>query len=246
MSKPRDTRQQLILAAERLFAERGIEGVSLREINLAAKQRNTSAAHYHFGSKEALVEAIFEYRRTEIGRRRDELLDRLESEGRAHDLRALAEVLVRPLAPELQSGEDASRYLEFLAHLFLMTPEKVREILRRHQAAEGRWGALLVKALPSIPRSLVWTRMFLMARHVVTSLAIYHRRGLETSDEVSLEAYLSDMIDAVAGYMAAPPSASTLALAKVRDERYAAEQAQNPSVTRSEAAASSQPGPERE
>jgi AcrR family transcriptional regulator len=224
VSKQRDTRQQLILAAERLFAERGIEGVSLREINLAAKQRNTSAAHYHFGSKEALVEAIFEYRRTEIGRRRDELLDRLEAEGRSHDLRALAEVLVRPLAPELQQGEDPSRYLEFLAHLFLMTPEKVGEILRRHQAAEGRWAALLLKALPGVPRSLLGTRLFLMARHVVTSLAVYHRRGLET-DDVSLETYLSDMIDAVAGYLGAPPSASTLALAKVRDERYAADQA---------------------
>lgn len=241
MSKPRDTRQQLILAAERLFAERGIEGVSLREINLAAKQRNTSAAHYHFGSKEALVEAIFEYRRTEIGRRRDELLDRLEGEGRASDLRALAEVLVRPLAPELQPGEDGSRYLEFLAHLFLMTPEKVGEILRRHQAAEGRWGALLTKAIPGVPRSLIWTRMFLMARHVVTSLAVYHRRGLET-DDVSLETYLSDMIDAVAGYLAAPPSAATLALAKVRDERFAAEQAQNSAVGRADGLGTAQPG----
>jgi AcrR family transcriptional regulator len=227
VSKQRDTRQQLILAAERLFAERGIEGVSLREINLAAKQRNTSAAHYHFGSKEALVEAIFELRRTEIGRRREELLDRLEADGRTSDLRALAEVLVRPLAPELQSGqsgEEGSRYLEFLAHLLLMSPEKVGEILRRHQAAEGRWAALAMKSLPGIPRSLLWTRLFLMARHVVTSLAVYHRRGLET-DEVSLETYLSDMIDAVAGYLGAPASAATLALAKVRDERYAAEQA---------------------
>lgn len=245
MSKPRDTRQQLILAAERLFAERGIEGVSLREINLAAKQRNTSAAHYHFGSKEALVEAIFEYRRTEIGRRRDELLDRLEAEGRSSDLRALAEVLVRPLAPELQSGEEGSRYLEFLAHLFLMTPQKVGEILRRHQAAEARWSALLFKALPGVPRSLMWTRLFLMARHVVTSLAVYHRRGLET-DEVTLETYLSDMIDAVAGYLGAPPSAATLALAKVRDERFAAEQTQGTAPVRVDVVTAPQPGREPE
>ena len=223
MSKQRDTRQQLILAAERLFAERGIEGVSLREINLAAKQRNTSAAHYHFGSKDALVEAIFEYRRTEIGRRRDELLDRLEAENRTHDLRALAEVLVKPLAPELQPGDEGSRYLEFLAHLFLTSPGKVGEILRRHQAGDARWFAHAFKALPGIPRSLVGTRLFLMARHVVTSLAVFHRRGLET-DAVGLEAYLSDMIDAVAGYLGAAPSAATLALVKVRDERYAADQ----------------------
>ena len=218
MSRQRDTRVQLIVAAERLFAERGIEGVSLREINLAAKQRNTSAAHYHFGSKEALVDAIFEYRRSEIGKRRDELLDALQVEGRTGDVRALAGALVMPLAPEIQGGEDGGHYLEFLAHLFLTTPAKVGDILRKHQAGDSRWAAMFTAALPGIPRSLLWTRLLLMARHVVISLAIYQRRGLVV-DDVTFEAYLSDMVDAVAGYLSAPPSSRTLALAKARDER---------------------------
>lgn len=218
MSKPRDTRAQLIVAAERLFAERGIEGVSLREINLAAKQRNTSAAHYHFGSKDALVDAIFEYRRSEIGRRRDELIDKLEAEGKAGDLRSLASALVMPLAPEIQHGEDGGHYLEFLAHLFLTSPSKVGDILRKHQAGEARWSALITAALPNIPRSLLWTRILLMGRHVVISLAVYQRRGLVV-DDVGFEAYLADMIDAVAGYLGASPSPRTLALAKQRDER---------------------------
>lgn len=218
MNKPRDTRAQLIVAAERLFAERGIEGVSLREINLAAKQRNTSAAHYHFGSKDALVDAIFEYRRSEIGRRRDEMLDALEAEGRTGDIRALAAALVTPLAPEIQHDEDGGHYLEFLAHLFLTSPAKVGDILRKHQAGETRWASLFTAAMPGIPRSLLWTRLLLMGRHVVISLAIYQRRGLVV-DDVGFEAYLSDMIDAVAGYLSAPPSARTLALTKQRDER---------------------------
>ena len=54
------TREQLILAGERLFALSGLDSVSLRQINSAAGQRNSSAAHYHFGSKEALVQAIHE------------------------------------------------------------------------------------------------------------------------------------------------------------------------------------------
>lgn len=218
MSKPRDTRAQLIVAAERLFAERGIEGVSLREINLAAKQRNTSAAHYHFGSKDALVDAIFEYRRSEIGKRRDELIDSLEAAGKTTDIRSLAGALVTPLAPEIQHGEEGGHYLEFLAHLFLTSPAKVGDILRKHQAGEQRLTALFTAALPGIPRSLIWTRILLMGRHVVISLAVYQRRGLVV-DDVGFEAYLSDMIDAVAGYLAAPPSARTLQLAKQRDER---------------------------
>lgn len=216
--RKRDTRQQLILAAERLFADRGIEGVSLREINLAAKQRNTSAAHYHFGSKDALIDAIFEFRRSEVGKRRDEMLDALEHEGRAGDVRALAEALVMPLAGEIQRGPEAGRYLEFLAHLFLTSPAQVGDILRKHQAAEERWISVASRALPQLPRRVLWTRLFLMGRHVVISLAVYQRRGLGVA-EVGFEAYLSDMVDAVAGYLSAPPSERTLALlARARDE----------------------------
>ena len=41
-----DTRDQIIRAAEQLFAAHGIDGVSLREINRAAGQSNTGAVQY--------------------------------------------------------------------------------------------------------------------------------------------------------------------------------------------------------
>ena len=214
--RKRDTRLQLILAAESLFAERGIDGVSLREINIAAKQRNTSAAHYHFGSKDALIDAIFEYRRPEIGRRRDELLDALEQSGRATDVRALVEALIMPLAAELEPSEEPSRYLEFLAHLFLTSPTQVGGILRKHQAADARLGTMMARALPDVPRRALGLRQFLMGRHVVISLAVYHRRGLEI-DAPIFEGYLSDMTDSVAGYLSAPLSEHTLALQRSRE-----------------------------
>lgn len=210
----RDTRRQLILAAERLFAERGLAGVSLREINVAAGQRNTSAAHYHFGSKEALVEAIFDFRRNEIGRRRDEILDRLEREGRATDMRALTQALVEPLAAELNAGEEESHYLPFLAHLFLQTPHEVGDILRRHQGGESRWSQAVAVAAPHVPREVLRTRLFLMGRHVVVSLAAYQRRGRLGTEKPDFDIYLSDMLDCVAGYLNAPPSAETLGLAE--------------------------------
>ncbi len=70
-----DTREQIILAAEQLFGEFGIDAVSMRQINVAAEQRNSSAAHYHFGSKEALVMETFHYRMERINRRRLQRLD---------------------------------------------------------------------------------------------------------------------------------------------------------------------------
>ena len=70
LETPTGTREKLIIAAEQLFAERGIQDVSLRQINNAAGQRNASATHYHFGSRDTLVRAIFEFRMTGIDQRR--------------------------------------------------------------------------------------------------------------------------------------------------------------------------------
>jgi AcrR family transcriptional regulator len=217
--RKRDTRKQLILAAEQLFAARGIEGVSLREINLAAQQRNTSAAHYHFGSKEALVDAIFEFRRAEVGARRDQLLDALESHPGTATPFALAEALILPLAQEIPEapGPEGGRYLEFLAHLMLTAPAQTGDILRRYESAETRWMAIASAALPFLPRRILEMRRFLMGRHVVVSLAAFQRRGMGTASPV-YAAYLSDMVDAVAGYISAPPSERTLQLSREREE----------------------------
>lgn len=161
------------------------------------------------------MDAIFEFRRSEIGRRRDELLDGLEREGQAIDMRALARALIEPLAAEL-SGEEESHYLPFLAHLFLQSPHEVADILRRHQAAETRWSQLVGAAVPQVPRELLRTRLYLMGRHVVVSLAAYQRRGRLGSEGPDFEIYLSDMLDSVAGYMAAAPAAGTLSLLEAR------------------------------
>src|SRR6059058_2707639 len=53
----RDTRRQLVRVAERLFAEEGVDAVSIRAVNAAAKL-GAASIHYHFGSKEKLVEAV--------------------------------------------------------------------------------------------------------------------------------------------------------------------------------------------
>lgn len=69
-----DTRETLILTAERLWGDRGIDAVSLREIAAAAGQANTAAVHYHFGDRAGLVDAVFAYRLPAFEERRRALL----------------------------------------------------------------------------------------------------------------------------------------------------------------------------
>ncbi|MCB0963878.1 MAG: helix-turn-helix transcriptional regulator, partial [Acidimicrobiales bacterium] len=75
------TRDRLLLAAEDLFATRGIDAPSLAEITQAAGSANTGAVHYHFGGREELLAAIVDEHRTALDARREVLLDELEASG---------------------------------------------------------------------------------------------------------------------------------------------------------------------
>jgi AcrR family transcriptional regulator len=56
------TRELILVTAERLFAERGIAAVPLRDIAVAAGARNNVAVQYHFGDRETLVRAVAAHR----------------------------------------------------------------------------------------------------------------------------------------------------------------------------------------
>src|SRR5690606_28144358 len=94
-----ETKMQLLSVAERLFAQRGTAGVSLREIAREAGQRNTGAVHYHFGSREGVIAAIFALRASEIDRERSRMLAAIpEQAGTAERVRAVIRAIVFPFA----------------------------------------------------------------------------------------------------------------------------------------------------
>ncbi|WP_405182158.1 TetR/AcrR family transcriptional regulator [Nocardia sp. NBC_01377] len=107
-----DSRSALLDAGERLIAERGVE-VPLRDIAAAAGQRNNSAVHYYFDSRTELIEAIVDRRMNWLEQRRMELLAAHETDGTAHDLRALVAMLADPIL-ELLDRSGVSHYGRFL------------------------------------------------------------------------------------------------------------------------------------
>lgn len=198
------TRERLILAAERLFAERGIGGVSLREIGSAAGQRNNSAAQYHFDTKQGLVDAIYEFRLGPINERRVVLLQQIERDARMTDLRSVIEALVVPFAESLASG---SYYARFQAQVWaaggrpsLWTYEiKGMEGVRRVMT----W---LDGCLTAIPGGLRSLRLMLMSRFMILALADYERE-LETQAAPSpLNAVVGNIIDMMVAMVSAPVS----------------------------------------
>ena len=114
--RPEDTRDRLMQAGERLFARNGVDRVRLREINELAGQRNSSALHYHFGSRDGLVLAILRRHQDEIDVVVAEQLDQWEREGHQPDVREIAAAVVRPEAGKLgsPSGRDFLRIVPYV------------------------------------------------------------------------------------------------------------------------------------
>jgi AcrR family transcriptional regulator len=92
-----ESRTALLDAAERLFAIHGVETTSLRDIAIAAGQRNNSATQYHFVDREGLVAAVFTRRMDEINERRIQMISDVDRNGQDGDIVALASALMFPL-----------------------------------------------------------------------------------------------------------------------------------------------------
>jgi len=195
----RDTREHLLLTAERLFAQRGIDAVSVREILAAAGQRNKNAAQYYFGGREGLITALVTARSEALNRRREVLLDEVESSERRNDLRALCTVLVAPLAEALDDPDN--HFLGFLARYQLDHSRTVlsRAVDRVHTASYWRT-AKLIRATTGLPRSAFDIRFSLAMDMCFTGLA--GRQALEEAGEPGLPPrteFIDTLIDALCG-----------------------------------------------
>ena len=108
----------LILAAEVAFARDGIDGASLREIAARAGQRNHHAVQYHFGSREALVQAVFDYRMDQMEAARAAVLAAARQAGTIATTRAVVEAIFLPQIELIDAYGDNS-YAAFLSQYLL-------------------------------------------------------------------------------------------------------------------------------
>ncbi len=208
------TATRLIETAERLFAERGVHGVSLREIGAEAGQRNTGAVRYHFGTKAQLLDAVFKHRMVRINERRLAMLDELDRGGRGYELSALAEAFLHPLAEMLGEPGRPSWYLRFCiqaAYVEGTAPGdlEAQDWTRGVAIISARYCQLLAEA--GVPEQLRDERWSLFSGHMTHALADRELLVQHSPRRVSTAraAFLANVLDTAVALAGAPVSEQT-------------------------------------
>ncbi|CAB1370091.1 TetR/AcrR family transcriptional regulator [Denitratisoma oestradiolicum] len=208
------TRAKLIAVAERLFAERGVDGVTLNEIGKAAGQRNAAVCQYHFGNKEGLLQAIIDKHVPGIAARRHSLLDQLEQMGR-RGLRDVVKAFIYPVAEKLLDADGGRDFIRINAQLVA-----VHTLGTQHLAASplklplaDRLTRTLLDALAEyqLPEPILQQRTLLAAVLLFHGLAD-HSRMLDAVDHpqavMDTGLFVQTLEDAIVALLSTPVSAS--------------------------------------
>ncbi len=164
--KPVDTKTHILNAAEELFALRGPHGTSLRQVIVRARV-NLAAVHYHFGSKESVLEAVLARRLVPLNAERLALIEAHERArgGRAVPLELILESLV---APALRLSRDPRKgggtFMRLLGRCFTEPDPAIQAMLtRQFSGVADHFTPAFRRALPGLPAvELFWRLHFLV------------------------------------------------------------------------------------
>lgn len=201
-------RNKLLDTAEKLFAERGIDAVSLNSIARFANQLNGSVMQYHFGSKTGLIEAILDRRMSELNRRRTELVADIDTADRTGALRQVARAMVLPFAEHLFI-EGGSSYLRFTAQVTFNAEKSVFEMARgKHDSAVRAISTLVQAVLSDMDADLVRHRLALVTNLVL--FGVGEREKLRMAGKhtgvarLHTDRFIDDLIEMIVGALGAP------------------------------------------
>jgi AcrR family transcriptional regulator len=158
------TRDQIKLSARRLFAQRGIDGVTVRDIVAASGQKNSGSLHYYFRTKDALVKELIVDTAKMIDDRRNADLDQLEGSGGPHSLREVLEVLVLPSLNLGSADGEEDTYLRFISLLALQNRSLLNEVLEGGlNTGYQRCLTHIRRLLPDVPILMLEQRLVFMS-----------------------------------------------------------------------------------
>lgn len=198
------TRELILIAAERLFAEHGVFAVSNRQVSEAAGQGNNAAVNYHFGTKADLVRAITRKHARRIEELRQESLARTVGSDDARDWVAC---LVLPVTRHMAELGTPTWYARFGAQV--MTDPALRSIMIEESLSAPSLHEIIAgleRCLSRLPVEVRSERAD-MARQLMVHMCAERERALAEGTPTprsSWEHAANGLVDALAGLWLAP------------------------------------------
>ncbi len=194
------TKERILGAAELLFAQRGFEGASLRQLTAAAGV-NLAAVNYHFGSKDKLVEEVFRRRLDALNESR---LVALAKVAGAPDttLEDVLEAYIRP-ALELSHDNSGALFMRVLARAFAEHDDSLRQFLSTNYGHVMRqFTAEFARLLPQLGKPELYWRIDLVTgalTHAMSGFGMIQRKN-DVSEHAHREQTVQHLVRfAVAG-----------------------------------------------
>src|ERR1017187_2380576 len=167
-----DTRLRILDTAERLFGEEGYKAVSLRRITAAAGV-NLASIHYHFGSKEELLDELVMRRAVPVNEERMDSLRRLK-EAAGPNAIALENLLEAFLVPAFHAADRSPERAKLMGRLH--AEGVMPAVARKHFGPTGGcFFAEMRRALPDMPEDeMAWRTSFAIGAmaHALTALQL--------------------------------------------------------------------------
>jgi AcrR family transcriptional regulator len=203
------TRLRIIRAAEALFSEKGVDGVSLQEIGRAAGQRNRSAVRYHFEDRLGLLGAILARHAKSIAEERSRLIDAIERDHTQQDLLRVSEAWVLPVARAAEDPDGGMDFVRISAELIGHASYSGFYFSRVDDlVASRRLAALIAGAGPEVPPEYRRPRTIAFAGFLFHSIADWSNASAKLGEATrrrewrALKRYL---VDATAAQWAIQP-----------------------------------------
>jgi AcrR family transcriptional regulator len=191
-----DTKEQIISVAERLFAERGFAGTTLRNV-IGEADVNLAAVHYHFGSKEELFRAVVKRFARPIAEQELALLKQLQAGGRVPTVEAILTAALKPcLEFVAQDREFLLVHTQFMGRCWA-EPEPLKSIVEGEFAASMEaFLDALQRVLPEQSRSqLAWKFNLVIAALIrVQSEAGQPLALLQSTDPESVQVAIEQLV----------------------------------------------------
>ncbi len=191
------TKDKILDIAERLFGEQGYEATSLRHVIFEAGV-NLAAVHYHFGSKEELLDAIVLRGTTPLNEERVALLDRYEREA-APNPAPVENVIRAVLAPTFRMAMRNPQFVKLMGRVH--GEGLMPAMLKRHfQPLVERFMDAMRRALPDLPPDELFWRVQFMFGAMSQVLRGPH---LFDKPEGYVEPGAEEMVERLVNFMAA-------------------------------------------